>query len=110
MSLAVNIVNIGIDSAKNNNAKKINEIVVEIGTLAGIIPDALEFCYISACKGTIADNSKLSLIVIPAEAHCPACDKGFEADNMVMQCPLCEELVFDVKGGRELRVKKINVD
>ena len=110
MSVAVNIVNIGIESALRNQAHIINEMVIEVGTLSGIIPDALEFCYESACIGTMAEGSKLTIITIPAEAHCPACNNKFEANNLVMQCPACAELVFDVRGGRDLRVKKINID
>jgi len=110
MSLAVNIVNIGIDTARKNKANVINEMVVEVGTLSGIIPTALEFCYGSACKGTIAEGSRLSLIIIAGEAHCPSCGHIFEADNMVIPCPECKDLVFDIKGGRDLKVKKINVD
>lgn len=110
MSIAINVVDIGIDTARQNEANKINEIVVEIGKLSGVVPDALEFCYQSASKGTIAEGSRLSLIHIPGQAYCENCKTEFETDSMVAACPECGELVFQVQGGRELRVKSINVD
>lgn len=110
MSIALNVVEIGITTANANAAKKINEIVVEIGKLAGVVPDALHFCYESACKGTIAEGSRLTLVSIPARAHCSHCDRYFEAGTFVSPCPDCGEMSFEIQGGRDLKVMSINVD
>ena len=110
MSIAMNVVEIVTDTAKQNNAKKINSIELDVGALSGIIPDALEFCFESACKGTIAENSKLKLNLIKADAECESCGEKFQAIEMVSQCPKCGEMVFQISGGKELKVKAINVD
>jgi len=110
MSIAINIVDIAVDTARKSSAKKINEIVVDIGRLAGIIPDSLLFCYDSACKDTIAEGSQLKLNIIQAKAVCDSCGHEFDADSPVPLCPKCENLVLQVSGGRELKIKSINVD
>ena len=110
MSIAINIVDIAVDTARKSAAKKINEIVVDLGTLAGIIPDSLLFCYDSACKDTMAEGSRLKLNIIPAMAVCDSCHHEFEADSPVPMCPKCENFVLQVSGGRELKIKSINVD
>jgi hydrogenase nickel incorporation protein HypA/HybF len=110
MSIAVNIVTIAQDTAKKEGAKKINTIELELGKLAGVVEDALQFCYDSACIGTIAEGSKLEIISIPGQATCSECNFQFEADQMLMLCPQCGEHVLMISGGKELRVKAINVD
>ena len=110
MSIAINIVDIAVDTAHKDNAKKINEIIVEIGNLAGIIPESLIFCYDSACKNTMAEGSQLNLKIIQATAICESCGFKFNADSHVPLCPKCENLVLQVSGGRDLKIKSINVD
>ncbi len=110
MSIAINIVDIAVDTALKSDAKKINEIVVDIGRLAGIIPESLLFCYDSACKDTIAEGSQLKLNIIQAKAVCDSCGFEFDADSPVPLCPKCDDFVLRVNGGRELKIKSINVD
>ena len=110
MSIAINIVEIAEDTAKKEKANKINEVTLELGILSGVIPDALEFCFESACKGTIAEGAKLDLIQLSANAFCDNCQFPFQTKEMVANCPQCNELIINVQGGRELRVKSINVD
>jgi len=110
MSIAVNIVQIAEETARNSGASKINEISLEVGALSGVVKDALEFCFESACKGTMADGAQLDLHYIPARAVCESCGHTFETEQMVPLCPRCGELVFQLDGGRELKVKSINVD
>lgn len=110
MSIAVNIVKIARESALKEGAKKINSIEIELGKLAGVVEDALLFCYDSACAGTIAEGSKLDIISIPGQATCDSCNFQFEADQILPLCPQCSEQVWMINGGKELRVKSINVD
>ena len=110
MSIAVNIVEIAEQTAKNDNASKINKIVVEVGALSGIVSDALEFCYESACKGTMAEGSTLEIIESKGTALCDNCGFTFQATQIAVRCPKCNEYVINIQGGKELRVKSINVD
>ena len=59
MSIAMNIVDIAVQTAKANKAKKINSISVEIGALSGVVPEALEFCFEAATQNTMAQGSQL---------------------------------------------------
>jgi hydrogenase nickel incorporation protein HypA/HybF len=110
MSIAVNIIDIAVETARKNNALKINEIVLDIGTLSGIETESLLFCYDSACKNTMAEGSSLKLNIIPAKAVCDSCGFEFETASPVPTCPICENFVLMVSGGRELKIKSINVD
>jgi len=110
MSIAMNVVDIAVKTALKEKAKNINKIILEVGSLSGVVPDALEFCFDSACKGTIAEGAELELIEIQAQAICESCQYPFPTKQMVSQCPQCNEYVLNIQGGRELQVKSINVD
>ncbi len=110
MTLAVGIIDLAVQTAEQNKAKKINSITVEAGALAGILQDALEFCFTEAARNTIAENAVLKYHVIPAQAVCGACGKRFEALERMAKCPQCGTPVFEISGGTEMRVKDINVD
>jgi len=110
MSIAVNIIDIAVETARKNNAFKINEIVLDIGTLSGIETESLLFCYDSACKNTIAEGSVLKLNIIAAKAVCDSCGFEFDADSWAPRCPKCDNVVLMVSGGRELKIKSINID
>jgi len=109
MSIAMNIVDIAVQTAKANKAKKINSISVEVGALSGVVPEALEFCFEAATQNTMAQGSQLEIIFLKAEAHCQKCGTKFETDQFLNICPSCGEQVF-ASGGRKLQVKAINVD
>lgn len=110
MSIALNLVDLAVKTAQQNQAKKINSMILELGTLAGVVRDALEFCFESACKGTMAEGAKLEIITINGQANCNQCGHQFTCDNIAIPCPKCGELVFNVQGGKELKLKSVNVD
>jgi hydrogenase nickel incorporation protein HypA/HybF len=110
MSIALNIVDLSVETARQNKAEKINAIVLELGELAGVVEESLQFCFESACKGTMAEGARLEIIKLAAKAQCEHCGHEFNADQPIMHCPQCGALTFPISGGRELRIKSINVD
>lgn len=110
MSIVAGILNIVEEQARAAEAKVINSIELEIGQLAGIEIDSLEFCFETARKGTMAENAELVIQDIPGRGHCPDCEKDVDVDFHMAVCPLCGQALLDVFQGRELRVKSINVD
>lgn len=110
MTLAVSIVDLAVQTAQQNKAKQINAIAVEVGALAGVVRDALEFCFSEAVKNTMAQNATLEYIHIPARATCESCGHQFDSDERAAKCPNCSNMVFQLSGGTEFRVKNINVD
>jgi len=110
MSIAVNIADISLEEARKAGAAKINSVVLELGSLSGIMADALQFCFSSAVKSTIAEQAVLEIIVHKAKAVCGSCKHEFDAEQIVPFCPQCDELVINVQGGRDMKIKSINVD
>ena len=73
MSIVAGILKIVQDQARAADAKVINSIEVEIGQLAGIEIESLQFCFQAARTGTLAENAELVIRDIPGRGHCPEC-------------------------------------
>jgi len=109
MSIAMNLIDIAENQAKEAGSVQINRIDVEIGTLAGIEVSSLEFCYESARKGTLCAGAELRVLEIPGRGRCPVCDTDTAVDFFVALCPDCGG-GLEIVQGRELRLKSLNVD
>lgn len=110
MSIALNVIDIAVEQARQARARQINKIVLEIGSLSGVLIDALEFCFQSVVKNTMAENATVEIIKRQATAVCSDCGSTFKTDEFIPVCPKCGQPVYDVRDGREMKIKYINVD
>lgn len=110
MSLAMNIVDLAVSKAQAGGGRKINQIEVEIGSLAGVMTDSLEFCFEAASRETIAAEAYLKIIEVQGKGNCQGCGVVFPVESLMAQCPQCSEYCVSITQGRELRVVSITVD
>lgn len=110
-SLVVRMIAMAEEAARNEGATRIEAIHLEIGSLAGVVPEALEFAFSGARLGTMAEDASLDVDYLPALAHCAACDAGFELDNRfgIAICPICGIPSADLRQGRELNLRHLEV-
>ncbi len=110
MSLVINILNIAEAQAREANARVINSVTVEVGQLAGVEKQALEFCFTAARGDTMAAAGQMIVEEIPGQGHCPACGQEGPATDLMAVCSFCTEGILEIRQGKELRVRSINVD
>ncbi len=110
MTIAMNIVDIVCKKASEENATKINSVILEIGELSGIMIDSLEFCFEAACKNTIASGAKLKIQNIEGRAFCKICKKDYNLKTDFSPCPTCNDFNIEVIAGKELSIKSFNID
>ena len=77
-SVAMNIVNVCVKSAEQNNAKLIKEVFVSLGDFTLIVEDMLENCFNIAAKGSIAETAKLNMKRTPGTLYCNECSQTSE--------------------------------
>lgn len=109
MTIAVGLIELAEEQARGAGARRINQIEVEIGTLAGVEMDALTFCYETARRGTLCDGARLDIVSIEARGRCGECGREMPADFWVAFCPDCGT-GLEILQGRELRLRSLNVD
>lgn len=95
--------------AAENNVKKIDEVVLDIGELSLIIPKYVEEIYPVATEGTILECTKLIMNVIPGMAECDDCDEIFNVIACNGHCPNCNSFNKTVLSGRDFTVREIHV-
>jgi hydrogenase nickel incorporation protein HypA/HybF len=93
--------------ARKNNLTKIDTLVLQIGELSSIIPRYIEACYPAAVDGTMLQNTKLEIEILPGNGICRKCSKVFnliENDNI---CPKCGSKDWEILCGKEFMIKEI---
>lgn len=107
VSMMQNTLDIAIAQAKQNNAKKIDLLTMNIGKLSGVVPEALEFAFDVLIQGTMAENAHLEIKTIPVVCRCQKCGRDFQPEAYIYQCPDCEQISSDVISGRELELDSL---
>ncbi|QSJ17626.1 hydrogenase maturation nickel metallochaperone HypA [Nostoc sp. UHCC 0702] len=106
LGITQNIVAIVIEHAK---AKKVLRVVLEIGKLSAIMPDAVQFCFDICTQGTVLEGSNLEIIEIPGLARCQQCGTEIALDKPFGICN-CGSVHLDLITGEELKIKEIEIE
>jgi hydrogenase nickel incorporation protein HypA/HybF len=109
LSIAMGIIKIAEEETTKARAKKVELIELEIGTLAGVELESLNFVWPSAVKGSVLENAKKKIDIIQAKGKCLECDSVFPLKNMYDACPKCNSFLKGIIKGKELRVKSLEV-
>lgn len=109
LSIALGIVKIAESETAKAKAKKVELIELEIGTLAGVEFESLDFVWPSAVKDTVLEYAVKKIDVIKAKGKCLDCNSVFEIQNIYDPCPNCNSFIKGIIKGKELRVKALEV-
>lgn len=109
-SIALSIIEIAENEAKKVKSTKVSELVLDVGTMAGIEFHALDFAMESAIKNTMLENAKIIVNKIQAKAKCISCNAEFEIQSSFDPCPECEGFYHNILSGKELKVKSLVVE
>ena len=97
------------ERARERGATRIHRLVLRVGDLSGVVPDALRFGLEALSVGTLAEGAGFEIEVVPVECHCPACDRSFRPTGVVYACPGCGAISGDVRQGHELVLHSMEV-
>ena len=89
--------------------RRITSVRVEIGTLSGVVPDALRFCFSLATEGTPLAGADLEISEPAAKCECAVCGLSFEPeDGRILLCP-CGSANVTVLSGQQLLITSVKV-
>lgn len=92
----------------NSGGAKIRRIVLEIGKLSAVLPDAIRFCFDLCAEGTLAQGAELAILEIPGRASCLACGEEASLDRPFGRCR-CGGTEWKWLSGEELKIKQMEV-
>jgi hydrogenase nickel incorporation protein HypA/HybF len=110
LGIATDIMSVVRKVAEDNKAKRVGEVVVEIGLLAGVERDSLEFCYDVITRGTSLEGSHLKVVEVRPRARCKDCQEEYEVRMDDFRCPHCKSGSFDILLGSEINLKEVEVE
>jgi len=108
--IAQSIMQIVLDEARKANARKVIKVTLNIGELAGVLPESLSFCFEILSKSTIAENATLAINRIPIRVHCSQCEVTFQVRDNHYHCPRCGKTAMEIVSGRELQIAQLEID
>lgn len=118
LSMANSMVEAILDTAKKNNAIKINEAVFEVGELTMLNPEQLKFMMDVLREGTIFEDAEIIIKMIPTKIECESCgftgktetDENMDHLMTVAKCPECENTRVHILQGQECNIKTIKIE
>jgi len=109
MSLAENMLELVIETARREQAQRVRRIILDIGTLAAVEADALSFCFDAVARGTVAEGAILEIIVIDAAGHCQDCGEGQAIAAFGEACRRCGSYRLEATTGTGMQVREIDI-
>lgn len=95
-------------AARAGGVTAVTSVRLRVGELAGVVADALSFCFGLACAGTLLEGAELVTETVPGRARCAPCANewavGMPPD---LCCPVCGGASAELFAGRELQIAAV---
>jgi hydrogenase nickel incorporation protein HypA/HybF len=110
MSLAEGVLQLVEETARRENASRVKAVVLEIGRLSSVEPEALKFCFAAVTRGSIVGEAVLEIVEVPGAGWCMACSATVPMTELYGSCPRCGGYRLQPTGGMEMRVREIEIE
>lgn len=107
LGVVIKVVKTVEDFAGKNGITKIDTLILQIGELSSMIPKYIEACYSAAVDGTLLQDTKLEIELLPGNGECHKCHGEFNLIQCNNKCPDCGSDEWSVLSGREFLIKEI---
>jgi hydrogenase nickel incorporation protein HypA/HybF len=110
MSVCESVLQILEQQAPVQNYQKVKVVWLEVGALAGVDINSLRFSFDAVMKNSIADQAKLEIIEINAQAWCFVCAQTVKVEQRYDVCPHCGTAQLQINTGDQLRIRELAVE
>lgn len=110
LSIATSIIKTAEKEVQDNGGEKVLEIYLEIGKLSGVELQSLLFIWELSSKGTVLQDSKLTITEPEGMAQCAECETDFKLEKIYDSCPKCNSPFKNIISGKELKIKKLIIN
>ncbi len=109
LALAQEILNIVEQHVPSASVPDVRSVRVRVGSLSGVVPDSLDFCFTAIVGGTPWQSTRLEIEKVAATAACRACSTSFPIEDMAFACPSCGSADVNLASGMELQVLEVEM-
>ena len=111
LSIAYSLVESVAESAAAHGGGRVSVVRIQVGTLSGVVPEALRFSYDIATTGTVLAGSVLEIESVPISIWCEPCGGELVLPNSFrFACPDCGTPSADIRSGRELDIVNFELE
>ena len=112
LSVTQSILDISLEYARNNQAKQIVAIQLQIGEITDFDDEWIQRYFDFVSKGTMAEGARLRITRTPAKLQCQSYSFVFRMDRATWesQCPSCRSKDTQLISGKEFRVEALEVN
>lgn len=110
MSIAEGILGIIVDAAREQGFARVRTVRLEIGELASVEVEALQFCLAAVLKNSVAEGATIAVDAVAGRGWCMHCATTVPIRQLYDPCPLCGSYQVQATGGTEMRVSELEVD
>jgi len=110
LSIAQSIMQIVLSEAEKTRARKVVNVTIKVGELAGVLSDSLTFCFNLLAKSTIAEHASLTIEKVPIRGYCSQCEKEFVITENRYHCTSCGNAHIELTSGRELQIDHLEIE
>lgn len=107
VSVISEVLQIAFETALENNLKKIDKIVLQVGEFSCIENSSLQFAFEAMRRKSICENAELFIKKIKATSYCDRCKEEFEVSYTNRLCPKCNTFGCNIVKGYELYLESI---
>lgn len=99
------------EEAKRAGAQRILKMKLRIGSLVGVVPEAMAFAFDVVSRGSLAEGGEFTWEEVPVLCRCRnGCPDFHPGDTAVFLCPKCGAASASVIEGRELHLVEIEIE
>ena len=106
LALTCSIVEMAGEVAQGN---RVLRVTLVIGKLAGVMTEAIRFCFDAVAHGTNLEGAVLDIIEPEGRARCAACGVEFVTPDLFAACS-CGSFALTRLQGDELTIKSIELE
>jgi hydrogenase nickel incorporation protein HypA/HybF len=111
LSIAHNLVELADEAARAAGAVRVTVVRLRLGVMAGVVEDALRFCFPMAASGTLVEGADLQIEHAPAQVFCAQCAQPHTLmPPFVFRCPVCGSPTPHLLQGREIQIESIEIE
>jgi len=94
--------------SKRSGGARVVRVALQVGKLAIVLPDALQFCFGLAAENTPVAGARLDIIEIPGRARCRDCGASVALERPFGRCA-CGSSDLEWLSGEELIIQEFEV-
>jgi len=110
VAIMTEAVRMAVESAQSAGAKRVAVLKLRIGTLSGVVSEALQFAWDVVRRDTLLADARLDIESVPAVCWCATCQAEFDCKEFLSECPRCHDLSGDLRRGRELEIAAVELE